>query len=79
MNKQDEPFSKFDNLMNFFLKITVPLLLILASSIFLYKNHEKKVAERQARMEEVLMKSATMNFIGKDSMEIEEIKKELKK
>lgn len=78
MNKQaDKPFSRFDNLMNFFLKITVPLLLIIASSVYLYINHEKQIAARQARMKEVLMKSATLNFAGKDSIEIEEIKKEL--
>ena len=79
MNKQDNTFSRFDNLMNFFLKITVPLLLIIASCIYLYYNHEKQVAERQARMEGVLLKSAIMNFAGKDSLEVEEIKKELKK
>ena len=80
MIKQEEKqFSRFDNLMNLFLKITVPVILIVLSSIFLYKNHEKQILERQVRMEEVLIKSATMNFSGKDSVEIEEIKKELKK
>ena len=81
MNKEVEHnvFSRFDNLINLLLKITVPVLLIILGSIFLYKTHENMMLQKQERLEKVLLKSVKMNLAGKDSAEIEEIKKELKK